>query len=70
MFIGYLTICIGLECKMFVKQFDTLEDCETEGSAITLYIEEEQPQVTTSNFLCRVVGEDAQCDIIATESGA
>ena len=58
MFVGYLVICIGLECKVVEQGFNTLEKCETLGAEIELNLPKLQPNVTFVRAICEAVGVD------------
>ena len=59
MFVGYLLVCIGLECKGYVQGFNTLEECEKLAAVVELNLPLSNPDITSVQTVCEAAGIDA-----------
>jgi hypothetical protein len=59
MILGTLFVCLGVECTIMRKEFDTPEICIAEAEALVLEYETKAPNLTHISYTCEPLGEDA-----------
>ena len=55
-YIGYLLVCMGLECVVMTKEFDNFIECDTEGQSLVVNMPLVNPSFTTVSYQCLPAG--------------
>ena len=56
MILGTIIICLGTSCSMVGKEFDTVEACEAEATALVVEYFRLIPSITNIGYTCGPAG--------------